>query len=353
MRLSCFSVADAYPGVPVDRLAQLLELAESCERFHLHAFWVGEHHFHSGGVCPSPSVVLAAAGARTRTVRLGSLVTVLPFHDPVDTAEQFALVDRLTQGRLNFGVGSGYVPLEFEGFGVRPEEKRTLLDQNLGTILAAFRGEEVRVRGGQRAVRINVVPVQRPNPPVWVAAQRRASVPSVGRAGHSIALLPYASVENMTGLRDLIREFRREVPPDASPIVSVAVHLSVGQGTEAPRRALQRYLDTRMAVLSDHLPEGPPTHRAPPPAQDIEDRGFALFGAARDVRSGIEELYRAGVDEVLGLFDFGGLPLAGAIRSMEQVSRMFVPVRPGPVPRLVEGSSHSITGPRSRAGSVF
>ncbi|MGC2034881.1 MAG: LLM class flavin-dependent oxidoreductase [Thermoplasmata archaeon] len=353
MRLSCFSVADAYPGAPVDRLTQLLELAERCERYHLHAFWVGEHHFHSGGVCPAPSVVLAAAGARTRTVRLGSLVSVLPFHDPVDTAEQFALVDRLTQGRLNFGVGSGYVPLEFEGFGVRAEEKRRLLDQNLGTILAAFRGEEVRVRGGQRAVRINVVPVQRPNPPVWVAAQRRASVPSVGRAGHSIALLPYATVEDLTALRALIREFRREVLPGASPTVSVAVHLSVGQGTEGPRQALQRYLDTRMAVLSDHLPGAPSTHRVPPSAQDIEDRGFALFGAARDVRSGIEDLYRAGVDEVLGLFDFGGLPLAGAIRSMEQVARMFVPEAPGRGSSMAEGQPPSFAGTRAGAISVF
>src|SRR5579871_5321892 len=106
VELSAFSVVDAYPegvGQGRDRYGELLALAETADRAGLSAFWVAEHHFHPGGLCPSPPVVLAAAGARTRRIRLGCLVCVLPFHAPVEVAETYGLLDELIGGRLNFG----------------------------------------------------------------------------------------------------------------------------------------------------------------------------------------------------------------------------------------------------------
>jgi alkanesulfonate monooxygenase SsuD/methylene tetrahydromethanopterin reductase-like flavin-dependent oxidoreductase (luciferase family) len=122
VRLSAFTVADAYADRTgsADRLLEVVRLARTVEGSGLSSLWVAEHHFHAGGVCPSPPVLLAACAGGTSTLRLGSMVSVLPFHRPIDLAEEYATLDRILSGRLNFGVGSGYIPMEFEGFGVDP-----------------------------------------------------------------------------------------------------------------------------------------------------------------------------------------------------------------------------------------
>ena len=131
MKLSAFSVVDEVPGR--DRYREILDLAEAAEEGGLSGLWVAEHHFNPAGVCPSPPVLLAACGARTRRLRLGALVSVLPFHRPVDVAEEYSLLDRITGGRVNLGLGSGYIPTEFEGFGIDPASRherfrRSVLD---------------------------------------------------------------------------------------------------------------------------------------------------------------------------------------------------------------------------------
>ena len=233
-----FTVVDAYEGVAPsvsDRYGDVVRLAEAAEAGQLSSLWVAEHHFQPGGVCPAPPVLLAACAARTQRLRLGVMVSVLPFHRPIELAEQYAMVDRLSGGRLNLGVGSGYIPLEFEGFGVDPASKRERFDRNLETLLAAFDGREVRAdEPGAVPVRINVLPVQRPHPPLWIAVQRREAIPFVARRGVSLALVPYATVANLAELGNQIREFRAQVPAGSAAEVAVAVHLYAGIARTAP-----------------------------------------------------------------------------------------------------------------------
>ncbi len=312
MKLSAFSVVDEYPspdGAPTDRVREVVGLAEAAESAGLSALWVAEHHFHPGGVCPSPPVLLAACGARTRRLRLGALVSVLPFHRPIDVAEEYALLDRLLGGRLNLGVGSGYLPTEFEGYGVDPAGKREAFETSLATILAAFAGEPIRVDGERSVpVRINVRPVQQPHPPLWVAVQRREAVGHVARRGLSIALVPYATVADVAELAAEIREYREQLPAGARGEVAVALHLYAGPSPARAREALQRYLDSRLAFQSAFYKEKvahDPRHAR---AETLEASGFALFGGAEEVATGLRRFADAGVDEVVGLFDFGGLP---------------------------------------------
>ncbi len=327
MELSAFSVVDAYPegvGQGRDRYGELLALAETADRAGLSAFWVAEHHFHPGGLCPSPPVVLSAAGARTRRIRLGCLVCVLPFHAPVEVAETYGLLDELIGGRLNFGVGSGYIPLEFEGFGVDPATKRERFDEALPIILAGMAGEPVpapRAAGGQ--VRLNVRPRQRPHPPIWIAAQRREALPYIARRGASLALVPYATVTGLEELADEIREFRSAMRAGSHPKVSVALHLYAGDRLPEARSALQRYLDSRLASQSTFYQakvQKDPRHAS---AAAIEESGFAVFGSADQVAKRLTAFERAGVDEVLGIFDFGGLPEAEVRRSVESLGSVW------------------------------
>jgi len=323
VRLGAFTVVDAYPDAPAggaDRVVEVVRLAEAVEAAGLSSLWVAEHHFRGGGGCPSPPVLLAACGLRTRTIRLGSLVSVLPFHRPVDLAEEYALVDRLTGGRLNLGVGSGYLASEFEGFGVDPSEKRPLFDAGLRTLREAFAGRPVRVGGpGSPPVQLNVVPVQQPHPPLWIAVQRREAIPFVARQGASLALIPYATVDDLGQLAEEIAEYRAALPTGTRGEVAVAMHLYAGGRLALARAAFERYIRSRLESGSTFLERK--THERPAHAtpESIERSGLALFGPGPEVVARMGELSRIGVDELLGIFDFGGLPSDEVARSVAAV----------------------------------
>jgi alkanesulfonate monooxygenase SsuD/methylene tetrahydromethanopterin reductase-like flavin-dependent oxidoreductase (luciferase family) len=322
VRLSAFSVVDAYPELGPsadDRVREVVALAEAAEAAGLSALWVAEHHFHPGGVCPSPPVVLAACGARTRTLRLGSLVCVVPFHRPIDLAEEYAVLDRLLGGRLNLGLGSGYLPAELAGFGVDPAGKRERFDRSLATVLDAFAGRELRVEPSSAPVRLNVLPVQRPAPPLWIAAQRAEAIPFVARQGASLALIPYATVTEDSELASHVAEYRRRLPPGVHGEVLIALHLYAGDEPDVARKAFRRYLASRVATgspsyeskLREH-----PTHASP---EAIEKGGWALFGTGEEVVRRLERFRAMGVDEVAGIFDFGGLAPEVVARSVRSV----------------------------------
>ncbi len=323
MRLSAFTVVDAYPDSgpsSEDRVREVVGLAEAAEAGGLSALWVAEHHFHPGGACPSPPVLLAACGARTRSLRLGSLVSVLPFHRAVDVAEQYALLDRLLGGRLNLGLGSGYIPAELEAFGVDPTTKREVFDRTLSSLLDAFAGREIRVDGERTPpVRLNVLPVQRPHPPLWIAAQRREAIPFVARRGVSLALIPYATVADSSELRAEIAEYRRHLPPGATGEVLAAVHLYAGERPDRARAALRRYLEARLATGSPSYEAKAKHHPAGATPEALEASGWALFGGGEEVARRVAELETLGVDEVAGIFDFGGLEPEEVARSVRSL----------------------------------
>jgi len=325
VRLSAFTVVDDYPTeAPSQRLLEVFRLAEAAEVGGLSTLWVAEHHFHSGGVSPAPPVLLAALGARTRKLRLGVLVSVLPFHRPIELAEQYAVLDQLLEGRLNLGVGSGYIPLEFEGFGVDPVEKRARFDRAMETILAAFEGKEVRGdEPGARPVRLNVRPFQTPHPPLWIAVQRRDAIPFVARRGASLALVPYATLASRDELVEEVHEYRTHLRPGVKGEVAAALHLYAGPHPERARHALQRYLDSRLATQSAFYQEKVRKDPSHANAATIEKSGWALFGSPREVAEGLRAFYATGVDEVLGVFDFGGLPVDEVERSVRALGREF------------------------------
>jgi alkanesulfonate monooxygenase SsuD/methylene tetrahydromethanopterin reductase-like flavin-dependent oxidoreductase (luciferase family) len=319
MRLGAFTVVEAYGDRPsaADRLLEVVRLARTAEAAGLSSLWVAEHHFHPAGVCPSPPVLLAACGEATRTLRLGSLVSVLPFHRPVDVAEEYAMLDRLLGGRLNFGVGSGYIPLEFEGFGLDPATKRERFESTLDLVLAAFGGREARLAGPEAPpVRLNVLPVQRPHPPVWVAVQRREAIPHVARQGRSIALIPYATVADRAELAEEIAEYRAHLPPGRSGEVAVAMHIYAGDRPDRARGALTRYLESRLKTQSTFYQKKAERSPHAASAEGIERSGFAAIGSADSVADQLSELASIGVDELLGIFDFGGLEEADVARSV-------------------------------------
>src|SRR4051794_40018625 len=134
VRFGIFSVQDYHPDLGIGQAAyleQVLARMRHAESLGFDSFWLAEHHFNNYGLDPNPAVVLGAAARVTTRLRLGTAISVLPFRNPLHVAEDYALVDLLSGGRLNFGAGSGYLKHEFEGHGVPQEEKAERFDEAL------------------------------------------------------------------------------------------------------------------------------------------------------------------------------------------------------------------------------
>jgi len=173
-----------------------LEQIDAAESLGFNSLWVTEHHFrHFGGMMPSPSVILAAAAQRTKKMRLGASVSIVPMHNPLRIAEEFAMVDQLSSGRLNFGAGRGMHPTEYAVFGYSWNDAQKRLPEGLDIIMRAWTGEEFEWQGEHyRFPRLRVYPqpLQRPHPPIYVTANRDPeSFNMIGRRGHHLMTLPW------------------------------------------------------------------------------------------------------------------------------------------------------------------
>ena len=156
------------------RYQDILAQIEFGDELGFDTAWLGELHFIPSFSClASPLMILAAAAQRTRRIRLGTAVTLLPLHNPVKMAEDAAALDVLSGGRLEFGVGRGATPIYFAGYNVPQEESRERFEESLQMILHAWTDERLTYQGKHFQVKdlpLAPRPVQKPHPPIRIAA---------------------------------------------------------------------------------------------------------------------------------------------------------------------------------------
>jgi len=323
MKFGVFSVVDHYPKelsrASGDFYGELLEQAAAADDLGFDSFWIAEHHFHEYGAVPRPSIWMAAASQRTRRIRLGVAVVVLPFDNPLRTAEDYAMVDVLSDGRLNLGVGSGYLKHEYEGFAISPEEKRERFDEALDVLLQAWTGERFSYEGRHhrvKDVRLNVLPVQRPRPPLWIATLRSEGAAAVGARGFPVMLIPYASAESIDEVAAGVRAFkdafvasggRRE---DATVPFGFHTHCAetTAQARAEARGPMDRYVRTRLYARQR-------------PFDVLVEKSLIAVGDPDEIAR-VARLYAdAGLTHFLAITNFGGLPHKQVMRSMELMAR--------------------------------
>jgi alkanesulfonate monooxygenase SsuD/methylene tetrahydromethanopterin reductase-like flavin-dependent oxidoreductase (luciferase family) len=150
----------------------LLADAELAERLGYHGVLVAEHHFTNYCAIPNPLMLAAAIGQRTRRIRIGTAVIVLPLHNPVRLAEDIAQADLLTGGRLELGFGRGYAAYEFTPLGLDLGESRHAMSESLDVLDKLWSGPDVSNADGRwpfPTITVTPTPVQRPQPPAWLA----------------------------------------------------------------------------------------------------------------------------------------------------------------------------------------
>ena len=158
------------------------------------AVWLTEHHFNDYSVCPSIPVMGAYAAARTKRLRIGAAVTLAALYHPVRLAEEIALLDILSGGRVNWGAGRGFDPREFRAFGVPPDESHVRFREAVEIVLQAWRSPRLNFRGRFHSfddLEVLPKPIQQPHPPTWMAASTNEAIQWAAAAGHSILMSPH------------------------------------------------------------------------------------------------------------------------------------------------------------------
>ena len=194
------------------------EIVEA-DRLGFDTAWIAEHHFSNQyGILPDPFSYMGYLAAKTSRIRLGTAVMTVPLYNPVRIAENTAFVDILSNGRISLGLGSGYRPYEFEGFGVPFDERRDIQEEAIPLVLDAMHGKALDHAGGYFNSRVagdyEIFPVsrQRPHPPLYMAAGTERSIGFAARHGFGLMLSTLPSAETLAGQIAYYRDHVGEAP---------------------------------------------------------------------------------------------------------------------------------------------
>src|SRR5206468_6660436 len=208
-----------------------------------------EHHFTGFGQISATLNLLTFIAARTKTLRLGTAVIVLPWHNPVLLAEQAATLDLLSQGRLDFGIGMGYRYREFAGFCMPMEEAAERFDESLAVILKAWTSDAPWSHRGKywqfEEVVVEPPTAQKPHPPLWMGAGSPESIKKVADLGYRLLLDQFAPIDQI-GERIALYKAEVEARGRRFDPMSVGVTRSINVSMTAAER--QKALETRMAA---------------------------------------------------------------------------------------------------------
>jgi natural product biosynthesis luciferase-like monooxygenase protein len=311
------------PGTDPYRL--LRAGAQFADRNGFTAVWTPERHFHRfGGLFPNPALTAAALAMLTERVQIRAGSVVLPLHDPLEVAEQWAVVDNLSGGRVGVSFASGWQPTDFVLAPDNYADRKEIMRRAVSEVRALWRGGVVRRRGGVGAevdVGIRPRPVQ-PELPVWLtSAKHPDTFRMAGQLGAGVLthLLGH-DIEQLGQKIALYRESWRTAGHAGEGHVAVMLHTFVGADRDAVRRAvadpLREYLRTSLDLVAGLSPAlGADADLRALPAHELDelvdrafDRFFAtsgLLGTVADATDTARRLAAIGVNELACLIDFG------------------------------------------------
>jgi alkanesulfonate monooxygenase SsuD/methylene tetrahydromethanopterin reductase-like flavin-dependent oxidoreductase (luciferase family) len=341
-----------------------LEQMLAAESLGYHSVWIAEHHFNDYGLCPTPPVLAAFVAARSRRLRLGMGVSLLPLHHPVDLAESLAVLDVVSGGRLDVGIGRGGTLQDYETFQSERADSRARVEEGVALMQRSWRGEPFDFPGrfhSARQLHVRPQPVQRPHPPLFIASNSEDSVLSAARLGLPTLSSFFVPVPELQRRRTVYREASLAAGRSLDEIEALearawgmrVVHVAPTReealrATEGPFMGYQR----RMAVLrSDTTGGSVPSSfdrsllrlRA---FHEYLDDGWALVGAPEEVTRGLRQYCEATrYERVLLVMALPGLATPLAMRSMRLFAEEVAPAMAAER-AAVTGSAGSRSSPR-------
>jgi alkanesulfonate monooxygenase SsuD/methylene tetrahydromethanopterin reductase-like flavin-dependent oxidoreductase (luciferase family) len=313
------------------------------DQLGMHSAWIGEHHFNSLGVLSSPELVLGYIAARTKHIRLAPAVNVTPLHHPIRVAEQWATLDLLSNGRVDFASGRGYDSREYAPFGVSFSDNQSIFEEGMEILQKLWSADGKRIdHHGKHYnfedVRITPNPIQKPLP-VYIGSFSKPSIELAARLGFNLVVAPFAAAMSYGGLKqvaDLYNEtcIKHGTKPGRL-MCSYFTHFYDTPQQEAAQRERQiRYY--RECVIPA-FPSDPKT--APPSyhyfiamverlqkltAEDLTENSVLLGNAAR-MTEVLKKVEAAGFSEVILYSNVGMKPHSQVKEEMDRFMREVAP----------------------------
>ncbi|GIK80751.1 MAG: luciferase [Alphaproteobacteria bacterium] len=327
---------------PNQFVADITAEALYADELGMHSAWIGEHHFNSLGVLSCPDLVLAYIAARTKRIRLAPAVTVLPLHHPIRVAEQWATLDLLSNGRVDFAAGRGYDKREYDPFHVSFADNQSIFEEGMELVRRLWSADErISHRGKHYSfddVRITPKPVQRPLP-AYVASFSRPSIELAARLGCGLIVAPFAAAMSFGGLKQVAELYHESCARYGTTpgrlMCSYFTHFADTPDEEAAQRARQiRYYKECV------IPAFPGDPRTAPPSYryfiDMVDRlqkvkpedlteNSVLIGAPARIAETLKKVEAAGFSEVILYFNVGLKPHA---QVKDEMARFMAEVAP-------------------------
>ncbi len=310
-----------------------LRLVEAIERGGFAGYHLAEHHSTPLGLAASPSVFLAAAIQRTRTLRLGPLVYVLPLYHPLRVYEEICMLDHMSGGRLMVGVGRGGALVEHERYGIDPTNASPLYHEAFAVLMRAFESDVVNFEGKFFTFKDYVVqakPAQRPHPPLWYGAPSPDAI--AWAVPKSINVVSLGPADRARAISDRYRNDWRALGRDdaALPHIGITRHVVVAEtDAEARRIADNAYATWRQSMdwLWRHAGQDFSLKGIYPQSfAELAAIGHGVAGSAATVRDYMSKLEReAGVNYVLCQMVFGDMSFADATHSIDLFAKDVMP----------------------------
>src|SRR5262245_12635004 len=307
----------------------------AAESLGYHSVWLAEHHFNDYGLCPAPPVLAASIAARTTTLRFGMGVNLLPLHHPVDLAEQLAVLDVVSGGRLDVGIGRGGTLQDYQTFQSDRGDARARVEEGIALMRQCWSGQPFDFQGRfHSAERLHVRPrpVQQPHPPVYIAANSEDSVRSAARLGLPTLSSFFVPREELMRRQQIYRQESLALGRPMATIQALErqswgmqlVHVapSHAEALKAVEPGFMGY-QRRMAALRSESTGGSVPNSFDRsyvrlrPFREYLDNGMAVIGTPSEVRKQLQEYLDAtGYQRVMLLMAVPGLETELALRSM-------------------------------------
>jgi len=323
----------------------------AAEPLGYHSLWFAEHHFNDYGLCPAPPVLASFVAARTSTIRLGMGVSLLPLHHPVDLAEQLAVLDVVSGGRLDVGIGRGGTLQDYQTFHSDRADSRARVEEGIALIRECWRGEPFDFAGRFHTaehLHVRPRPVQRPHPPLFVATNSEDSVLSAAKLGLPTLSSFFVPVDELCRRHTLYRETALASGRSAAEVddlqsrswVMRVVHVAPDRdeairATEAPFMGYQR----RMSVLRSDGTGGSIPDSFDRSLlrlrrfRDYLDDGWLMLGSPAEIRDALRAFVdTTGYHRILLVMALPGLDTAHALQSMRLFAEHVAPALHTPIP---------------------
>jgi alkanesulfonate monooxygenase SsuD/methylene tetrahydromethanopterin reductase-like flavin-dependent oxidoreductase (luciferase family) len=335
MKIGVFDHFDADGGSLAALYEWRLKLVEAYDRTGIDIYHLAEHHSTPLGMAPSPSVFLSAVAQRTKRLRFGPMVYTLSLHHPLRVMEEICMLDQMSGGRVELGVGRGVSPLESAFYGVDPKQSRDIYVEVLDIVLKAFQTQTLDYEGKFHRFKgtpIVIAPLQKPHPPLWygVLGPESADWPAQHAMNIATNALAVPTREIIDRYRAAWQKAGRD--PAKMPLLGMSRHIVIAE-TDAEALTTARRCYARWHESFTHLWRlhgVPPISAAYPETVDASMAiGMSFVGSPATVRAKLNEaIAQTGVNYLMLRFAFGDMALTEALRSVDLFAREIRPALP-------------------------